>query len=318
MQATAFWITARQQGELRTIVLNSSDVKDNFLTMLYSGISRGTERLVYNGLLPAPDREFMRCPNMEGSFPFPVKYGYCAVARVEKGENKGRNVFCLHPHQSHFTAEDYTLLPEGLPPARAVLAANMETALNAVWDGGVLPGQRVVIVGAGVVGLLIGYLCARIHGVEAWVIDINQARREIAEKLGCQFQKPLDAPYDADVVFHTSATSSGLACALACAGVEAKVVEVSWFGDNEPNVPLGAGFHPKRLQLISSQVGSITPVNRPRWDYAKRMAKALEFLQDDALDALITHEVAFEDLPAKYGELLSSNDVIAARVTYKG
>lgn len=316
MQAQAFWITARQQSEVRNISLNSSHVKGYLLTMLYSGISRGTERLVYNGLLPAPDRDFMRCPNMEGDFPYPVKYGYCAVARLETGKDKGRIAFCLHPHQTHFYADNYNLLPDNLPPERAVLAANMETALNAVWDGGVLPGAKVVIIGAGVVGLLIGYLCARIHGVEAWVIDINQTRKTLVENLGCKFQKPLDAPYDADVVFHTSATNSGLACALACAGQEAKVVEVSWFGDNEPNVPLGAGFHPKRLQLISSQVGSIAPINRPRWDYARRMSKALDFLADDTLDALITHEVKFNDLPNEYAALLTNQDVLTARVKY--
>ncbi|WP_245898101.1 zinc-dependent alcohol dehydrogenase [Phreatobacter cathodiphilus] len=278
--------------------------------MIYSGVSRGTERLVFNGLVAAPERERMRCPMQEGDFPFPVKYGYCAVGEVEAGPDHlvGRTVFTLAPHQTRLLAPTDRVsvvpVPEAVPARRAILAANMETALNAVWDSGVGPGDRVVVVGGGVLGLLVTFIVSQIPGTEVTLVDPEPSRRDFAKLFGVKFSKPLDGPADCDVAFHASATSAGLACALACCGDEATVVELSWFGDQDPAVPLGAGFHSKRLKLISSQVGMVATSRRPRWSYARRLEKALSLLADDRLDQLITAEVAFGDLPAALPTIL--------------
>lgn len=320
MSAQSLWIIRKNHVEIREETLPPLKKHDVEVKMLYSGISRGTERLVLNGILPTKDRTFMHCPNMQGSFPFPVKYGYCAVGIVTKGNEKliGKPIFTLHPHQTQFQVSEnsVTLIPDNIPVKRAILLANMETALNAVWDAQVTIGQKIVIVGAGVVGLLIGYLCANILGSETWLIDINQNRKVLAQKLGCNFQKPLDSPDDADVVFHTSATHQGLACALSSAGQEAKIIEISWYGDNEPNVPLGAAFHPKRLQLISSQVGHIAPNMRPRHDYASRLQLAMQLLDNPILDELINVETPFTALEKSYTELLNNPETLAACVSY--
>ncbi len=251
----------------------------------------------------------MRAPFQEGDFPFPVKYGYCAVGRVEEGpaDLAGRTVFALHPHQDRFVAPAAALrvVPDGVPPRRAVLAANMETALNALWDSGAGAGDRILVVGAGVLGCLIGALAARLPGADVAVLDIDLSRRDLVEALGCRFGKPLDAPGDADVVFHASATGAGLACALACAGEEATVVEASWYGDAMVPAPLGLDFHSRRLRLVSSQVGQVSPSRRPRWSPGRRLDTALALLADGRLDALLTEEVAFADLPAALPRLLA-------------
>jgi len=308
--ARALWYASRRTAELRDATLDERGPADAEIRMLYSGVSRGTERLVFNGLVAAPERERMRCPLQEGDLPFPVKYGYCAVGEVEAGPEPlvGRTVFTLAPHQTRFLVPTDRVsvvpLPEAVPARRAILAAHMETALNAVWDSGAGPGDRIVVVGGGVVGLLVTFLAAKIPGTEVTLVDLDPSRRDFAKLFGVKFQKPLDGPSDCDVAFHASATSAGLACALACCGDEATVVELSWFGDHDPAVPLGAGFHSKRLKLISSQVGMVAASRRPRWPHARRLAKAVSFLADDRLDQLVTAEIAFDDLPAALPGLL--------------
>jgi NADPH:quinone reductase-like Zn-dependent oxidoreductase len=299
--AQALWYVARRRAELRAADLPPLARQEARVRTLWSGISRGTERLVFEGRVSAGESQRMRAPMQEGDFPYPVKYGYCAVGVVEEGlpALQGRTVFALHPHQDRFVAPASLLapVPESVPARRAVLAANMETALNALWDSGAGPGDRIVVIGAGVVGLLVGYLAARLPGADVTMVDIDLSRAGIAQHLGCDFQKPLDAPGEADVVFHASATGSGLACALACAGDEATIVEVSWYGDAEVTAPLGLDFHSRRLKLISSQVGQVAPSRRPRWSHRRRMEKALSLLPDERLDALITEEVPFAELP---------------------
>jgi threonine dehydrogenase-like Zn-dependent dehydrogenase len=307
--ALALFYVAKRRAVLNPVELSNRGEDEALVRTLWTGLSRGTERLVFEGRIPLDEHDRMRAPFQEGDFPFPVKYGYCAVGIVEDGppDIVDREVFCLHPHQNRFVApvSMLTPLPEGLPARRAVLAANMETALNGVWDSGVGPGSRVVVIGCGVVGLLIGALVAQIPGVDVTLIDIDSSRADIARSLGCRFTKPLDAPGDADVVFHASASAPGLACALACAGDEATIVEMSWYGADTVAAPLGLAFHSRRLRLISSQVGQISPAYRPRWDYRRRLEKALALLADARFDALITEEVAFADLPDALPRLLA-------------
>lgn len=319
--AQALWHVSPGLAQLRDAAVTSPGPDEALVKTLWSAISRGTERLISQGRVPASEYERMRAPLQEGAFPFPVKYGYCAVGTVEAGPADwiGRRVFALHPHQSRFVAPLplLTPLPDGLDPRRAVLAANMETALNALWDSGAGPGDRIAVIGGGLVGLLVSFLCARLPGAEVHLIDVDESRRSLTQALGAQFSRPdTTSCADCDVVFHTSATASGLETAIELAGLEARVVELSWYGAGAIAAPLGGGFHSKRLQIVSSQVGQVSPSRRPRWTHGRRMAKALELLDDARLDQLITHEFAFTDLPRLLPGFLNSSDGIAAVVRY--
>jgi NADPH:quinone reductase-like Zn-dependent oxidoreductase len=310
MQGKALWYVGPGLAELRLepVVAPASD--EVCVRALFGAISRGTERLVYAGRVPASEYERMRAPLMGGAFPFPVKYGYATVGRVEAGpaELQDRMVFSLHPHQDVFTVPAQSVLPvpPDVSPARAVLAANMETALNAVWDGAPGPADRIAIVGGGLLGLLVAYLCARLPESEVTVIDGLQARAELADALGARFATPDAAPTDCDLVFHASATADGLATALRLAGEEASVIELSWYGSAEVAAPLGQAFHSRRLRLLSSQVGKVAASHRSRWTHRRRLAAALALLKDARLDILLSPPVAFEDLPAKLPVLMSS------------
>jgi NADPH:quinone reductase-like Zn-dependent oxidoreductase len=314
--ARALYYTAPRDSALGNVEISilTEDDKDRAYALVrtaFSGISRGTERLVFEGRLPKSEWERMRCPNQAGGFPFPVKYGYACVGSVEEGppDLKGRNVFALHPHQDFFAlpAADLVPLPEGLPLRRATLAANMETALNAIWDGGASAGHRIVVIGGGIVGCLIAALAARMPGTDVTLVDILPARGEIAAALGVKFALPGDALGEADIVFHTSASEAGLRLALGLAGFEGRIVEVSWFGEKEIALPLGGAFHSQRLQIVSSQVGNVSPALRARWPHRRRLETALRLLDDERLDCLITEEVAFEDLPAALPRLLAAD-----------
>lgn len=293
------------------------------LRTLWSGLSRGTERLVFEGRVPESEFDRMRAPHQRGAFPFPVVYGYSLVGLVEEGPQDlvGKTVFALHPHQSRciLPAADVTPLPASLPPRRATLAANMETALNALWDGGVGPGDRVAIIGAGILGGLLAGLCSAIPGVEITLIDVQKSRRSLADHMNVSFVTPDFAPSGCDVVFHTSSNASGLATAIDCAGFEATIIEMSWYGEGRIAVPLGGAFHSQRLRLICSQVGQVAPSRRARWPYARRLAKALDLLCDDRFDALITEETPFETLPETLPRLLAPGaDGLATAIRYGG
>jgi threonine dehydrogenase-like Zn-dependent dehydrogenase len=306
--AKALWYAKKGVAELRAAPLPRPQPGEATVRSLFSGISRGTERLVFNGAVGQSEWERMRGPNQEGAFSFPVKYGYCATGVVEEGPTElvGRTVFCLHPHQDFFNAPAATLVPvpDGVPARRATLTANMETALNALWDGGAGPGDRIVVVGAGVVGLLVTSLAARLPGAEVTAIDVDEVRRPVVEALGGRFARPEQAPQDADVVFHASATAAGLNTAIRCAGLEGTIVEMSWYGDKAVSVDLGGAFHSRRLRLVSSQVGQVATSRRPRWDYRRRVEAAVRLLAEPALDQLVAEEIAFEDAPRELPRIL--------------
>lgn len=320
LSARALWYAAKGVVEIRDEPLPAPGNDQVRVRTRFTGISRGTERLVLNGAVGAEEWHRMRAPLQGGDFPFPVKYGYCATGQVEAGppDLVGRTVFCLHPHQDHFIAPAAMVqpIPEGVPARRATLAANMETVLNALWDGGAGPADRIVVVGAGVVGLLIGYLAARLPGAEVTIVDVLAERAALAKGLGCRFAKPADVPKDADLAFHTSVTAAGLEAALASLGREGTVVELSWYGNREIPLRLGGAFHSQRLKLVSSQVGQISPGRRPRWDYGRRLAAALRLLADPALDALVSEEIAFERAPTELPALLNSTAGLAPVIRY--
>lgn len=320
VDATSLWFEAEAHCALRHEMLPPLQDGDITVRSLFSGISRGTEALVFHGLVPKSEYDRMRAPYQDGDMPFPVKYGYAVVGIVEEGpvEVVGRAVFALHPHQDkfHIKSADARPLPKGLPVERAVLAANMETALNIVWDAGILPGDRVAVYGAGVVGLLTAYIASRIAATEVVVCDTSPARRPVAEALGVVFCPPADVPEDCDVLINASASPAALESALDHAGFEARIVEASWYGEKRAEIPLGRAFHARRLSIISSQVGAIAANRRARWDYTRRMGKALELLCDDRLDALISGETPFHSIADVYPDILASPDTLCHRIRY--
>jgi threonine dehydrogenase-like Zn-dependent dehydrogenase len=311
MRARALWYVAPGRAELREEILQQPGSGEAVVRTLWTGISRGTERLVAEGLHHPQHQEHMRAPLQAGSFPYPVKYGYCAVGHVEHGPAGlvGRSVFALYPHQDVIVVPVALLmaLPAQVPPRRATLAANMETALNGLWDAGAGPGDRIVVVGGGIVGLLLTFLAAAIPGTEVTLVDSNPARRDLAAAFGAAFATSESGVGDADMVFHCSASEAGLATALAVAGTEAAIVELSWYGDRQVGAPLGLAFHHRRLRLVASQVGQVSASRRVRWSHARRLQKALAMLGEDRLDRLITEEVAFAELPHALPRLLARN-----------
>jgi hypothetical protein len=307
--AEALWYIGPGQAEIREEKLGRPATEQVRVRALFGAVSRGTEALVLAGRVPASEFTRMRPPFMGGDFPFPVKYGYATVGQVEAGPPSllGRNVFVLHPHQTLFDvpASAAVVLPDDVPPQRAVLAANMETALNAVWDAAPGPAGRVPVVGAGVIGSLVAFLCGQVAGALVTLVDINPARAELARKLGVNFATPAAAPSKCDLVIHASGTAEGLATALTLAGFEATVLELSWYGDAQVPVPLGGAFHSRRLRLVSSQVGHVAPSHRTEWTHSRRLAAAVEMLADARLDALLAPAVKFHDLPARLPDILS-------------
>jgi NADPH:quinone reductase-like Zn-dependent oxidoreductase len=321
VDARSFWIAEPGRGEIRAERLRPPVSDEAVVRTLYSGISRGTETLVFKGGVPRSEFERMRAPFQAGAFPAPIKYGYSNVGIVEEGPEAlaGRRVFCLYPHQTRYVVPAAALhvLPEDLPPERAVLAANLETAVNGVWDADVRTGDHVAVVGAGTVGCLVAWLASRIAGCEVQLFDVDARKREVATRLGVPFALTGAASRDADVVVHATGTGAGLATALELAGFEATVVELSWYGDGRPAVPLGEAFHSRRLTLKSSQVGTVATAQRARWSTRRRMQLVLKLLKDSSLDALITGESSFDELPAVLARLASPSEyTLCHRIDY--
>ncbi len=305
--AHGFWIVAPGQGELRPVQLAPAGEDTVTVQMRASGISRGTERLVLWGRVPPSEYERMRCPFQEGPFPFPVKYGYGAVGRIEAGRRTGERVFVLHPHQDHFVvpATWASPIPDGVPDARATLAANMETALNAIWDANLAAGERVAVIGAGVVGLLVACLAQTTATAPPLVVDPDPARVELARSLGLE-AAPVAAG-EFDVIVHASGNPAGLVAALGIAAFEARIIELSWYGDQPVTLPLGGAFHARRLRLIASQVGHVAPAKRATTTHGQRLAQALALLVDPRYDLLLGPRIGFTELPAALPALLETN-----------
>jgi 2-desacetyl-2-hydroxyethyl bacteriochlorophyllide A dehydrogenase len=319
--ARAFWIAAPGEGEIRSEPLPPPSSDDVVVQTLYSGISRGTEALVFQGRVPPSEYQRMRAPFQAGSFPAPVKYGYSSVGRIERGPRdlQGRTVFVLYPHQTRYVVPAHAVhvLPDDVPPERAVLTANLETAINGLWDARPHIGDRIVVVGGGTVGCLVAWLAGRIPGCDVELVDINPQREAIAHVFGVRYAAPETIWEGADVVIHASGSAAGLDLALKVAAFEATVVEMSWYGDEAVTLPLGEAFHARRLTLRSSQVGTVPPSQRARWDARRRMQLALTMLTDAALDVLITGESPFEELPATMAHLAAGSDnTLCHRVRY--
>ena len=319
--ARAYWLRRPGEGEIRTVVLPEPGPDDVVVRTLASGVSRGTETLVFRGGVPANQAAGMRAPFQEGEFPAPVKYGYLNVGLVEQGPSElvGRPVFCLYPHQTRYVvpASAVTPVPDDVPPERAVLAGTVETAVNALWDAAPRIGDRIAVVGGGMVGCSVAAVLAGLPGAQVQLVDVNPARAAVAEALGVGFALPEHAADDCDVVVHASATEAGLTRSLELLGHEGEVVELSWYGDRRVAVPLGEFFHMRRLAVRSSQVGTVAPARRGRRNGCDRLALALRLLADPRFDALVTGEVAFDDLPEVMARLADGEpSALCVRVTY--
>ena len=299
--AHAFWLREPGVGEIRPAPLDEPGPGDVLVRTLRSGVSRGTETMVFRGGVPASQYAAMRAPFQDGDFPGPVKYGYLSVGVVEQGppELRGRTDFCLYPHQTAYVvpAKAVVVVPDDVPPARAVLAGTVETAVNALWDGGPLLGDRITVVGAGMVGCSVARLLTRIPGVQVTLVDIDATRADVAAALGVGFALPADAGDGRDLVVHTSATSAGLQQSLDLLAPEGTVIDLSWYGDAEIRLSLGGAFHSGRLGIRASQVGVVAAARRGRRTAAERLALALDLLRDPAFDALITGVSRFDELP---------------------
>ena len=320
-QAQALWTVAPGKVEIRSASLPQPGADDIVVRALVSGMSRGTEALVLAGLVPESEWQRMRCPFQEGDFPFPVKYGYAAVGEVEQGPpaRLGQRVLCLHPHQTRFVvpAAAATPLPDTVPTTRAALGPQMETALNACWDGAPKPGQRIAVVGAGVIGALVAYVVRQETGDPVTLIDKERSRASLAAALGLGFATPDgELPRDRDLVFHASGQAEGLDLALELASFEATVIELSWYGSKTVPLHLGGAFHSRRLTLRSSQVGHVAPSHRGSWTPARRLAHAVTLLSDDRLDALLDGETPFAELPAELPAILARPGTLCHLVRY--
>jgi NADPH:quinone reductase-like Zn-dependent oxidoreductase len=321
--AHAFWIREPGFGELRGEALRTPGPDEVLVRARYSGVSRGTEALVFRGGVPVSQHAAMRAPFQDGEFPGPVKYGYLSVGRVERGPATlvDRTVFCLYPHQDRYVvpAAAVTVVPAAVPAGRAVLAGAVETAVNALWDAGPLVGDRIAVIGAGMVGCCVARLLSGLPAARVQLVDADPARERVAAALGVAFRTPETADDDCDLVLHVSANPAGLARALQLAGDEGTVVELSWYGDRTVTLPLGEAFHARRLTIRSSQVGAVSPARRARRSHADRMAVALDLLADPAFDALVTGESAFAELPEIMPRLASGElPALCHRIVYPG
>jgi len=307
-EARALWITKPGVCELRSEGLRAVEDGDCLLEALYSAISPGTERLVFSGRVPRSLYGSMKCPYMGGEFSFPVKYGYSLVGRIAEGPAplRGQVGHVLHPHQERCVvrASDVWIVPESIPPMRAALASNLETAVNAVWDSAMSAGDRVLVVGFGAVGSLVARLAAGFPGCELWVVDSEPAKVELARKMGFHACAPAELRGQFDLAFQASASESGLQLALGSLGFEGQVIELSWYGTGGVSLPLGQEFHPRRLKIISSQVSSLSPRQRARWDQGRRKELVFRLLEDPGFDSHCGETVQFTDLPAAYPRVL--------------
>lgn len=307
IDATAFWIDRPGSGELRAQQVPPRRDGDVLVRTLFTGISRGTESTVFLGRVPATERERMRAPFQQGDFPGPVEYGYLNVGEVEDGpaELAGRLVFTLFPHQSRFVvpAEAVVPVPDGVPARRAVLAGAVETALNVTWDASALIGDRIAVIGAGMIGCCVARLLRGIPEADVTLVDVDPSRGAVAERLDVGFAEPSQAPTDCDVVIDASGAASGLQLALESVATEGEVIEAGWFGDRPVTLTLGGDFHSRRLSIRSSQVGMVAPRRRGAHSGRERLALALRLLRDPGFDALLSGESSWRDLPRVMSEV---------------
>ena len=322
MEARAYWTVPPGRGEIRTEEIAPPGPGEALVRATLSAVSRGTELLVHRGGVPDAVAERMRAPFQVGELPGPVKYGYLSVGVVEDGDPDwvGRRVFCLHPHQDRYVVPVTALtpLPDDLPDRRAVLLGTLETAVNALWDGRPLYGDRVAVVGGGMVGACVTALLGQMPLTRLELVDPDPGRRALAAGLGAVGVTPEEAADDCDLVFHVSATAAGLQRSLELLGDEGEVVELSWYGDHPVGVGLGADFHARRLSVRASQVSRVSPHRAARRDHADRRQVAIRAAADERLDTLLAGPTPLDELPALMDRLADGAPGLCHLVSYDG
>jgi 2-desacetyl-2-hydroxyethyl bacteriochlorophyllide A dehydrogenase len=307
--ARSVWFPGVRQVELRSEPLAPLGPADVQIRAIASAISHGTEMLVFRGQVP--DGLELDLPTLQGSFAFPIKYGYASVGCVvDSGPDvqtlaRGDVVFVLHPHQTEYVvpASMPIRLPPGLAPTLGVFTANVETAVNVVLDAAPRLGERVVVFGQGVVGLLITQLLRRTGISDVVVIDPVERRRQLALHLGADAALSPDddtAGQDFDLAIEASGNINALDQALASVAFGGTVVVSSWYGTKRVPLLLGGPFHRRRLRILSSQVGTIDSALQPRWSSQRRMALVRELLPRLELEPLISHRIPFEEAASAY------------------
>ncbi len=304
--ARALWHNSPFDSTLRREVLADSKDGELLLRSMFSLVSQGTERLVACGAVPESLYGSMRVPYMGGNFSFPVKYGYALVGEVlNQGHPwQGRAVFVMHPHQDYCVVaqRDCFCLPANVSPRSAVLAANLETAVTALWDARPLLGERVLVVGFGLLGALTALLLKRFPGLDLWISEPNSYRKDLAKKMGFHLWEGQHVG-EFDLCVHSSATEDGLQMALDVLGREGRVLELSWYGNKRSALSLGEAFHHKRLRIISSQVAHLPSDMQARWGYARRKELVFKLLHSSDWRLLPDAELGLEDLPSFFKAL---------------
>ncbi|WNJ16800.1 zinc-binding alcohol dehydrogenase [Pontibacter sp. G13] len=299
--AQALWHLDAQSSELAEVPLEISPTLPCTVETQASLISSGTERLVSSGLVPASIQPDMRVPYMRGNFEFPMTYGYSLVGKVSNHDHplSGQMVHLLHPHQTicQVASGDAFPVPEGIPARRATLASNLETAVNAIWDSGMSTGDKILVVGFGIIGSLVARLASLFPGTEVYVAETQRKRRMMAEQMGFFLLGDHDSEVEFDCAFHCTGASGGLQTAIDQVGYEGVIVELSWYGTRGIEVNLGGDFHSKRKKIISSQVSNLPADRQGRWGFRRRKETVFELLKDPVFDAHITREIPFEELP---------------------
>ncbi|WP_047865203.1 zinc-dependent alcohol dehydrogenase [Rubrobacter aplysinae] len=338
VEARSLWFTAPRRAELRNETVPAPGEAEVRVRAAASAPSGGTEMLVYRGEAPADAA--LDLPTLEGSFGFPIKYGYALSGRIEElgekveGMAVGDPVFVHHPHQSRLTvpASYVVPLPTGIDPSIGVFAANLETAVNIVHDSPLKLGETALVFGQGVVGLLVAQLLRLAGAGAVLTVDPLESRRRLALALGADgaltpgeglVEEVLAATggRGADVAVEASGAGEALQDAVEAVAVEGTVVVASWYGTKPVDLSLGQNFHRGRVTLRSSQVGMLNPALSPRWDHARRTRTVVEFLEDPRLrlGALVSHRVPFERAPDAY-RLIEDRPAGLAQVllTYEG
>lgn len=309
----AVYFIAPRQVAVRREPLPPLAASEALVETVVSGISAGTEMLLYRGEMPPGMAADSAIEALQGELRYPLKYGYAAVGRVAavgaavERAWLGRLVLAFHPHESHFAArpDQWMALPEGISAESATLLPNLETAVSLVMDGRPVIGERVAVLGQGVVGLLVTWLLGQFPLAELVTVDKWEKRRKISAEFGATLTLSPDAPLPTafDLVYELSGQPAALNQAIALTGYAGRIVIGSWYGRKQAPLDLGSHFHRSHIQLISSQVSSLAPIWRGRWDHVRRLDVAWRSLRRLPADRLITHRFPLAQAAQAYRRL---------------
>ena len=315
----SFWIKKKNNSYIKDHSINQAGKNELLIQTKYSGISYGTERVVYTGSVPDSQRELMRCPYQEGNFGSDVKYGYMNIGKVIDGPPgfKGKYVYTLFPHQTYYILDktEVTLIPESIPLKRCLLTANMETAINGMWDTLPSCGDKILVIGSGVVGFLMAYILKSIPGSEILLVDSDSKKNKYSKLFNINFKNK----YKANIIYECSGNAKILDGLSKHVKDEAIICILSWYGDNISKVKFGEEFLSKRIKIIFSQVSKVSHNRSQYWDNVKRRELAIKMLNDDRLDNLIEKKIIkFSKLPLFFSQMNNKQSFFCKVVDYGG